>query len=72
MLKTGWTVKRIGSERLPKGPSVSEVPVLIHRCSDEKTLSAAAGHVSRGANGKLARPAAHEYLGFPSLRLGVV
>lgn len=53
-------MKRIGSEPLPKMPAaISDVPVLVHHCSDEKTLTAAAGHLSRDDNGKLARPAAH-------------
>ncbi|CAM9496386.1 unnamed protein product [Ectocarpus sp. 4 AP-2014] len=47
MLKVGWTVERQTSERLR---NEAGVPVLVHSCSDEKTLTAAAGHVVRGAN----------------------
>lgn len=50
MLKVGWTVERQTSERLR---NEAAVPVLVHSCSDEKTLTAAAGHVVQGANGKL-------------------
>ncbi|CAN0219956.1 unnamed protein product [Ectocarpus sp. 6 AP-2014] len=47
MLKVGWAVERRTSERLR---NEAGVPVLVHSCSDEKTLTAAAGHVVKGAN----------------------
>ncbi|CAM9696056.1 unnamed protein product [Ectocarpus sp. 12 AP-2014] len=47
MLKVGWTVERQTSEQLR---NEAGVPVLVHSCSDEKTLTAAAGHVVKGAN----------------------
>ncbi|CAN0055843.1 unnamed protein product [Ectocarpus sp. 13 AM-2016] len=50
MLKVGWTVEQQTSERLR---NEAGVPVLVHSCSDEKTLTAAAGHVVKGANGNV-------------------
>lgn len=38
------------SERLTE-ETASDVPVLVHHSSDEKTLSAAAGHLARGGEG---------------------
>lgn len=43
-------MKRAASERAPK-EAASGVPVLVHRCSDERTLTAAAGFSSPGDNG---------------------
>ncbi|CAM9676267.1 unnamed protein product, partial [Ectocarpus sp. 8 AP-2014] len=47
MRKVGWAVERQTSERLR---NEAGVPVLVHSCSDEKTLTAAAGHVVQGAS----------------------
>eukprot|EP00752_Nemacystus_decipiens_P010672 g9503.t1 len=51
MLKAGWIVQRVTSERPPRG-DVSGVPVLVHRCSDERTLTATARYLSPGTNTK--------------------
>eukprot|EP00904_Undaria_pinnatifida_P003187 jgi/Undpi1/1286/HiC_scaffold_11.g04678.m1 len=56
MLRHGWVVRRAGhhhdTRKTPDrfgGRGDRDVPVLVHRCSDEETLTAAAGHLSRGA-----------------------
>eukprot|EP00903_Cladosiphon_okamuranus_P010723 g10135.t1 len=49
MLKAGWIVKRTSSGR-PQREDIVGVPVLVHHCSDEKTLTAAAGYLSPGTD----------------------
>ncbi|CAM9883868.1 unnamed protein product [Scytosiphon promiscuus] len=48
MLRTGWTVVRTTSQL---GGVSQAVPVLVHRSSDERTLTAAAQYVAGGADG---------------------
>ena len=56
MVGHGWMVTRADTRKAPgrffEGGN-HDVPVLVHRCSDEKTLTAAAGHLSRGAKGMM-------------------
>lgn len=62
MLKRGWTVRRAAdpctvsnmSKRDQKG-SIPAIPVLVHRCNEERTLSAAAAHLARGTDGETCR-----------------
>ncbi len=56
MLKMGWVVKRAPAEGTPEGASDSVAPVLVHRCNDERTLTAAAGRLGRSLNGELCLP----------------
>lgn len=60
MLKRGWTVRRAAdpcvvankSKRRQEG-SIPAIPVLVHRCTEERTLSAAAAHLARGTDGEV-------------------
>lgn len=59
MVRHGWVVARAGDPqdtrkppgRFWGGAAGRDVPVLVHRRSDEKTLTAAAGLLSRGGQG---------------------
>lgn len=58
MLKAGWVVKRAPPEGPPQDQEASSsgAPVLVHRCNDERTLTAAAGRLGRSPNGEPCLP----------------